>query len=221
MISHLLILMVLSSAAATTQTTILPNARTTLSMAFHKAIPAVFGRTHPRYMTPTFSTIAFGVMSIIYYAAINFISGGSVIADAVTATSFFAALYLGITGVACAWHYRAAIYLGARKTLSQIITPVLAAIMLFALLTWSFKVYFDPSESEFEVTLPLVGVQVGGVLLIVVATAVVGLLWMAYCELVTNRPYFRGDTMGSGLSLTEDDVVVKVGGGSAAGTGDG
>ena len=53
MLSQLLIFMVLSSSAATTQTTILPNARTTLSMAFHKALPDAFGRIHPRYMTPT------------------------------------------------------------------------------------------------------------------------------------------------------------------------
>ena len=209
-LSHLLILMVLSSAAATTQTTILPNARTTLSMAFHKAIPAVFGRTHKRYLTPTFSTVAFGVFSIIYYAAINFISGGSVIADAVTATSFFAALYLGITGVACAWHYRSAIYLGVRTTVSQIVTPVLAAIMLFGLLAWSFKVYLEPSQSEFELTLPVVGVRMGGVLFIVAVTAIVGLLWMFYCELFSNRPYFRKETMGSGLSLTDDDVIVSI-----------
>ena len=38
-LTHLLLLMVLSSAAASTQTTILPTARTTLSMAVFKAIP--------------------------------------------------------------------------------------------------------------------------------------------------------------------------------------
>ena len=55
---HLLILMVLSSAAASTLTTILPTARTTLSMAVHKAIPAKFARVSERYMTPTWSTVA-------------------------------------------------------------------------------------------------------------------------------------------------------------------
>ena len=50
--SHLLILMVLTSAAASTQTTILPTARTTLSMAVYKALPASFARIHPRYLTP-------------------------------------------------------------------------------------------------------------------------------------------------------------------------
>ena len=54
--SHLLILMVLSSAAASTQTTILPTARATLSMAVYKAIPAVFAKIHARYLTPTVST---------------------------------------------------------------------------------------------------------------------------------------------------------------------
>src|SRR5215469_6410720 len=39
---HLLLVMVLSSAAASTQTTILPTARTTLSMAAYKAIPRSF-----------------------------------------------------------------------------------------------------------------------------------------------------------------------------------
>ena len=48
--------MVLSSAAASTQTTILPTARTTLSMAVYKAMPPAFAKMHPRYLTPTVST---------------------------------------------------------------------------------------------------------------------------------------------------------------------
>src|SRR5581483_9375639 len=48
---------VLGSASASTQTTILPTARTTLSMARWGAIPKAFGTVHPRYFTPTFSTL--------------------------------------------------------------------------------------------------------------------------------------------------------------------
>lgn len=207
--SRLLIFMVLSSAVATTQTTILPNARTTLSMAFHDSIPKIFGRTHPRYMTPTFSTISFGVVSVIYYAAINFISGGSVIEDAVTATSIFAALYLGITGAAAAWHYRDVIYLGFRATLSQIIVPALAAITLFAMLIWSIKVYLNPEESALEVT--IFGVKIGGVLLVTAATTLVGLVWMVVCERFTNRSFFKARKLQSEFSLTEEGAVVAHG----------
>ncbi len=57
---HLLLLMVLSSAAASTQTTILPTARTTLAMGVYKAIPSTFSRIHKRFLTPTVSTVVMG-----------------------------------------------------------------------------------------------------------------------------------------------------------------
>ena len=77
-LSHLLLLMVLSSAAASTQTTILPTARTTLSMAVYKAIPSVFARIHKKYLTPTVSTLAMGGVSIILYVAMNYLTSGGV-----------------------------------------------------------------------------------------------------------------------------------------------
>src|SRR5580692_6691817 len=92
--THLLLLMVLSSAAASTQTTILPTALTTLSMAAYKALPDSFAKTHPRFMTPTVSTIAMGAISVVLYAAMNYMStSGFVIADAVIAIGLFIAFY--------------------------------------------------------------------------------------------------------------------------------
>ena len=76
-LSRLLILMVLTSASASTQTTILPTARTTLSMAAYKAIPAAFAKIHPKYLTPTVSTIVMGVVSIALYIPFNYIAGGN------------------------------------------------------------------------------------------------------------------------------------------------
>ena len=49
---HLLAICVLTSASASTQTTILPTARTTLSMAAFKAIPERFARIHPTLPHP-------------------------------------------------------------------------------------------------------------------------------------------------------------------------
>ena len=50
-LDKILIIAVLSSAAASTQTTILPTARTSLSMARWGAIPRTFGTVSPRHMT--------------------------------------------------------------------------------------------------------------------------------------------------------------------------
>ena len=52
----LLLFMVMTSSMASTLTTILPTARTTLSMAAFKAAPQIFARIHPKYLTPTWST---------------------------------------------------------------------------------------------------------------------------------------------------------------------
>ena len=48
-LDKLLLAVVLTSATASTLTTILPGARTTLSMAAHGAIPKIFARVHPRF----------------------------------------------------------------------------------------------------------------------------------------------------------------------------
>ncbi|MDG9423095.1 hypothetical protein OLF92_11470, partial [Streptococcus pneumoniae] len=55
-VASLLLLTVSISALSSTQTTILPTARGTLSMAVYEAIPKRFASVHPKYMTPGFGT---------------------------------------------------------------------------------------------------------------------------------------------------------------------
>ena len=59
-LDKLLIICVLTSASASTQTTILPTARTSLSMARLGAIPKRFAHIHPRNLTPDVSTLVDG-----------------------------------------------------------------------------------------------------------------------------------------------------------------
>jgi amino acid transporter len=99
---HLLAICVLTSASASTQTTILPTARTSLSMAAFKAIPARFARIHPKYLTPTDSTIWMGAVSIIFYVGLTLISD-DILADTIAAVGLMIAFYYGLTGFACVW----------------------------------------------------------------------------------------------------------------------
>src|SRR5580693_8070220 len=80
----LLIVAVLTSASASTQTTILPTARTTLSMAHWKAVSTLFARVHKRYLTPTVSTLGFGLLSVVITVPLILLSE-SVLADSLTA----------------------------------------------------------------------------------------------------------------------------------------
>ena len=99
--NKLLIIAVLTSASASTQTTILPTARTTLSMAHWKAVTNLLSRVHKRYLTPTVSTLGFGALAIVVTIVLLLLSE-SVLSDSLTAIGFPICFYYGFTGVACA-----------------------------------------------------------------------------------------------------------------------
>src|SRR5438309_1230737 len=127
-----LIVAVLTSAAASTQTTILPTARTTLSMAIWGAIPSVIGKIHPRFLTPTVSTWGFGLISIAVAVPLILIS--SVVLElAVVALGIPVCFYYGTTGFACGWYYRRELPRSARKFLLVGVAPVLGGLMFYGI----------------------------------------------------------------------------------------
>jgi amino acid transporter len=195
--THLLLLMVLSSAAASTQTTILPTARTTLSMAVYKALPDSFARTHARFMTPTVSTLAMGAISVAIYVGMNYMSSGaSVIADAVIAIGLFIAFYYGLTGFACAWYYRRNLSSSMRNLWMQGILPLTGGLMLFFLGGWSLWLDYDvATDNDYTMwTVPGIHWQIGGAFVIAVLAALAGFAVYLYCRL-TRPAFFRKQTL--------------------------
>jgi amino acid transporter len=194
---RLLFLMILSSAAASTQTTILPTARTTLSMAVYKAIPSSFSKIHPRYLTPTVSTIVMGAISIVVYGVMNYLGhGNQVILDAFSAIGLYIAFYYGLTGFACAWYYRRNLTSSARNLWMQGILPVTGALILFFLGGWTVWLDYDVNTlySYTMFTVPGLHWQVGGAFVIVFLSAVAGLIFFIYCR-VTGRAFFNKQTL--------------------------
>jgi amino acid transporter len=196
-LSHLLLLMVLSSAAASTQTTILPTARTTLSMAVYKAIPRAFAKMHPRYLTPTVSTIAMGAISIAVYVGFNYASNGiGIIGDAVIAIGLYIAFYYGLTGFTCAWYYRRNLTSSARNLWMQGILPVTGGLMLFFLGGWSLWLDYDvATANDYTMwTVPGIHWQIGGAFVIAVVSALVGLVAYFWCR-IANPSFFKKETL--------------------------
>jgi len=194
---HLLVLMVLSSAAASTQTTILPTARTTLSMGVYRAIPKSFARVHPRFLTPTVSTVVMGLVSIGFYAAVNYVSNATgVFGDAVTAIGLYIAFYYGLTGFACAWYYRRNLRSSARNLWMRGILPVAGALMLWFLGGWSVWLDYDVAtqNSYTSWTIPGIHWQIGGAFVIAAGAALVGVAAFIYCR-IRNPEFFRKQTL--------------------------
>jgi amino acid transporter len=209
---HLLLLMVLSSAAASTQTTILPTARTTLAMSVYKALPSSFSRIHKRFLTPTVSTVAMGAVSIGLYVLMNYISAGTVIADSVSALGVMIAFYYGLTGITCVWFYRKTLTQSARNLWLRGILPFLGWAMLWGALGYNLWYYWQPGNSS---TSWQMGFwphwHMGGVFIIDVLAVVIGIVIGVSFGLA--RPaFFRGETLNADTpTMVPEDVGAEVG----------
>jgi len=137
----ILILTVLSSTSASTQTTILPTARTSLAMARWGAIPKIFGRVHTEHKTPDVSTIAFGAISVIWFVAIDILSPNNVLGDSVDAVGFMVCFYYGITGFACAWYYRRELTKSMRNFVFVGLAPLLGGLALLGVFIIGMNYY--------------------------------------------------------------------------------
>ncbi len=195
-LARLLILMVLSSAAASTQTTILPTARTTLSMAVYGALPKSFAKIHPRYLTPTVSTVVMGGISIALYLVMNFVSHGNVITDAVTCCGIYIAFYYGLTAFACVWYYRRTLASSTRTLWMQGILPLLGGLILYFAGGWSLWEDYDVATgtSVTSFTVPGLHWQVGGVFVIAFLSALAGVIFFVYLR-IAQPAFFKKQTL--------------------------
>ena len=210
-LTHFLLLMVLSSAAASTQTTILPTARTTLSMAVYRAIPSTFAKVHRRFLTPTVSTIAMGVVSIGFYVAMNYASRGQVIADSVTALGVLIAFYYGLTGLACFWYYRKSLTKSVRDLFMRGILPLLGWAIMWAIGGNSFDQDWGSASSYTSWTVPGVHWHIGGAFLLAAGSLVLGVILMVLYRALAP-PFFRGETLTRDTAtLVPEDIGTPVG----------
>jgi amino acid transporter len=128
----LLIIAVLTSATAATQTTILPAARQALSMSRRGAIPQRFSVIHPNNLSPGYATIWAGVLSVIWFLFITRVST-NVLLDSVSGLGLMVCFYYGATGLACAIFYRSEITKSARNFFSYFVGPIFGTVVLAAI----------------------------------------------------------------------------------------
>ena len=172
-LAFLVVLAVITSGIASTQTSILPASRTSLSMAAKGAFPRVFGRIHPRFLTPDVSTIAIGVVATVWYVGAAIVSDNFLF-DSLSALSLMIAFYYGLTGIACAIYWRHELLRSAKNFLFIGVAPLLGAGMLFYLLFESARDLAEPKASYSGTEVFGIGVP----LAIAVGWTVMGLVFM-------------------------------------------
>ena len=126
--NKLLHVVVLTSAIAATQTTILPTARTVLSMAEKGALPQHFQSIHPVHRIPTRATLWMGVASALWYLLLSQTTT-AIVAESLQALNLLVAFYYGLSGLACAWHFHRQ-FRGVRGFLLQVAAPFAGGVAL-------------------------------------------------------------------------------------------
>jgi amino acid transporter len=200
-----LIFAVLTSAAASTQTTILPTARTTLSMAAYQALPASFAKMHKRFQTPTTSTIAMGAVSIAFYAILARISD-NILGDSASAVGLLIAFYYGLTGFASAWYFRNDRGAGFKDLLVRVIIPLLGGLILLAAFIETLIQDANPDNSYTPIN--LFGWHTGGIFVLSVGSLVLGVVLM-YITQWRSPAFFRGETLNreTEVRVVEGDTL--------------
>jgi amino acid transporter len=198
-LASLLLLTVSVSGLSSTQTTILPTARGTLSMAVYEAIPKRFATVHPRYMTPAFGTIVMGLSALFFYLVLTFLSENA-LADSVASLGLAVAFYYGVTAWACVWYFRRTLFTSTRNFFFRGLFPLLGALAM----TWAFVISAkDMIAPDYGYTAfgPL-----GGVFVLGVGMLVLGIPLMLACFAFGTKRFFRGETLNATTEVKVPDV---------------
>ncbi len=135
---YLAVVAVMLSTIGTLETSILQFTRTLFSMSRDKALNPRYGRLHPDYRTPWVATLLITGIGVVLLFGSSYLDGiKTVIADTINAVGFQVAFYYGLTGLACAWYFRAEARKGIGKLVFLFLWPLLGVAFCFAVVVYS------------------------------------------------------------------------------------
>ena len=177
-ILKLLVIAVLTSAAASCQTTILAATRTMLSMGSHGAAPAKLAQIDPKRLTPDYSSWLFGGISIAWYLVLVIISHNTS-TDAyfasIAAVGMAIAVYYGLSGISCIVYFRRFLFKSVKNFVMIGLLPGFGGVVLIYVFC---KTVWDARNADYGYG-TLFGV--GTVLVIGTLLLVLGVPLMFWC----------------------------------------
>jgi len=188
-LAFLVSLAVLSSSAASLQSTAVGPARTLLAMGYYGALPKKFARVSPRFFTPGYATIVSAVVASAFYAVMRLVSE-NVLTDTILSLGMMICFYYGLTAFACVWYFRKQWFDSARSFFFTFLFPLVGGGILAVLFVTTLVDSMDPAYGS--------GSSIGGVGLVfvlgvtIIVVGVVIMIWNA----IRRPAFFRGETLG-------------------------
>jgi amino acid transporter len=135
---HLAVVAVMLSTIGTLETSILQFTRTLFSMSRDRTMHPRYRRLHPDYQTPWAATILITGLGLVLLFGSSYLDGIRTVIDAsINAVGFQVAFYYGLTGLACAWYFRAEALTSIGKFVFLLVWPLLGVGFCFAITFYS------------------------------------------------------------------------------------
>lgn len=189
-LAFLVSLAVLTSSAASLQSTFVSPARTLLAMGHYGALPPKFASVTPRFFTPGYATIVSAVVASVFYAVMRFISE-DVLWDTITTLGMMICFYYGLTAFACVWYFRKQWFDSVRNVFFTFLFPLIGGIILGVLFVTTLV---DSTNPDYGSGSNIAGIGLVFILgMLIILVGVVIMIWQA----VKRPAFFRGETLAT------------------------
>ncbi|MEW1836035.1 APC family permease [Microbacterium sp. NPDC079995] len=187
-LAFLVSLAVLSSSAASLQSTAVGPARTLLAMGHYGALPRRFAAVSPRFFTPGFATVVSSVVAAVFYAVMRLLSE-NVLTDTILSLGMMICFYYGLTAFACVWYFRRQWFDSVRSFLFTLVSPLVGGVILAVIFVTTLIDSMDPAYGSGSEVFGVGLVFILGMLIIVVG--ILTMIWQS----VRRPAFFRGQTL--------------------------
>ena len=155
--SYLVVLATVLSTVGALETQILQFSRSMYSMARAGVLHPRYAAVHREWQTPWAATLViWGLGLVLLFAASYMPSVAAILQSSIEAIGLQICFYMGLTGYASAWHFRALLRTDLREAFTHVILPLIGALFMTGVAAWVL-----PTFSPIVLTVGIGGLALG------------------------------------------------------------
>ena len=139
---YVAIIAVLLSTIGTVETQMLQFTRTLFAKGRGGALHPRYSKLHPRWQTPHIAIFLIWLAGMAMLFVSSYLPTiNEILKASIAAIGFQICFYLGLTGLACAWYYRAMMGKGPWQAVTHVVWPASSGLFLFFIALYSIPTF--------------------------------------------------------------------------------
>jgi amino acid transporter len=160
--SYLIVLATMLSTVGALETQILQFSRSMFSMSRAGVLHPRYGAVHAEWQTPWVATLViWGFGMVLLFSSSYMPSVAAILQASIAAIGLQICFYMGLTGFACAWHFRGLLKTDLRAGVTHVVFPFIGGAFMAFVAAWSI-----PTFSPVVLTVGIGGLALGFVPLV-------------------------------------------------------